>query len=57
MERENDTQIDAASAVMQSLYQTIVVKKELKLKSKLLIYLPVHIPTLNFGPKIWVMKG
>ena len=55
MQREADRQIGAASAVMQVLYWTIVVKKELSLKAKLLIYKLVYSPTLTYGHKLWVV--
>ncbi len=38
MEREIDRWIGAASAVMQALYRSIGVKRELSRKAKLLIY-------------------
>lgn len=37
MAREVDRQVGAASAVTQTLYQTVVVKKELSCRTKLLI--------------------
>ncbi|KAI3375063.1 hypothetical protein L3Q82_021584, partial [Scortum barcoo] len=38
MEREIDRRIGGASTVMQSVYRTVVVKKELSRKAKLSIY-------------------
>ncbi|KAK7881170.1 hypothetical protein WMY93_029579 [Mugilogobius chulae] len=55
MEREIDRRIDAASAVMQSLYRTVVVKKELSRKAKLSIYRSIYVPTLTYGHELWVM--
>ena len=55
MEREIDRRIGAASAVMQSLYRTVVVKKELSRKAKLSIYRSIYVPTLTCGHEIWVM--
>ncbi|KAI3354969.1 hypothetical protein L3Q82_004770 [Scortum barcoo] len=55
MEREIDRRIGAASAVMRSVYRTVVVKKELSRKAKLSIYRSIYVPTLtspmvmNFG--------
>ncbi|KAI3373866.1 hypothetical protein L3Q82_021979 [Scortum barcoo] len=55
MEREIDRRIGAASAVMRSVYWTVVVKKELSRKAKLSIYRSIYAPTLttymvmNFG--------
>ncbi|KAK7944758.1 hypothetical protein WMY93_000486 [Mugilogobius chulae] len=55
MEREIDRRIGAASAVMQSLYRTVVVKKELSRKAKLSIYRSIYVPTLTYGHELWVM--
>ncbi|KAK7929267.1 hypothetical protein WMY93_005662 [Mugilogobius chulae] len=46
--------IGAASAVMQSLYRTVVVKKELSRKAKLSIYRSIYVPTLTYGHELWV---
>jgi len=40
---------------MQVLRQTIVVKRELSLKAKLLIYWFIYIPTLTYGRELWVV--
>ncbi|KAI3352078.1 hypothetical protein L3Q82_020894 [Scortum barcoo] len=42
MEREIDRRIGAASAVMRSVYRTVVVKKELSRKAKLSIYRSIY---------------
>ncbi|KAI3358951.1 hypothetical protein L3Q82_015333 [Scortum barcoo] len=55
MEREIDRRIGAASAVMRSVYRTVVVKKELSRKAKLSIYRSVYVPTLTYGHELWVM--
>ncbi|XP_076876507.1 uncharacterized protein LOC143525918 [Brachyhypopomus gauderio] len=55
MEREIDRRIGAASAVMQSLYRSVVVKKELSQKAKLSIYRSIYVPTLTYGHELWVM--
>ncbi|KAK7940110.1 hypothetical protein WMY93_003436 [Mugilogobius chulae] len=55
MEREIDRRIGAASAVMQSLYRIVVVKKELSRKAKLSIYWSIYVPTLTYGHELWVM--
>ncbi|KAI3369679.1 hypothetical protein L3Q82_024522 [Scortum barcoo] len=47
MEREIDRRIGAASAVMRSVYQIVVVKKELSRKAKLSIYWSIYAPTLT----------
>ncbi|KAI3376133.1 hypothetical protein L3Q82_016652 [Scortum barcoo] len=54
IEREIDRRIGAASAVMRSVYRTVVVKKELSRKAKLSIYqsistLPLSPMVMNFG--------
>ena len=55
MEREIDRWIGAASAVMRSLYRSVVVKRELSRKAKLSIYQSVYVPTLTYGHELWVM--
>ncbi|KAK3565546.1 hypothetical protein QTP86_011913 [Hemibagrus guttatus] len=47
MDREIDRWISAAAAVMRSMYRSVVVKKELSWKAKLLIYQSIYIPTLT----------
>ncbi|KAI3373890.1 hypothetical protein L3Q82_022459 [Scortum barcoo] len=55
MEREIDRRIGAASAVMRSVYRTVVVKKELSRKAKL-SDLPVNLRShLTYGHELWVM--
>ncbi|KAK3525741.1 hypothetical protein QTP70_007388 [Hemibagrus guttatus] len=55
MDREIDRRIGAAAAVMQSMYWSVVVKKELSRKAKLLIYQSIYVPTLTYGHELWVM--
>ena len=55
MEREIDRRIGASSAVMWSMYLSVVVKKELSCKLKLSIYLSIYVPTLTYGHELWVM--
>ncbi len=55
IEREIDRRIGAASAVMRSMYRSVVVKKELSRKAKLSIYRSIYIPTLTYGHELWVM--
>lgn len=55
MEREIDRRIGAASAVMRSMYRSVVVKKELSRKAKLSIYQSIYVPTLTYGHELWVM--
>ncbi|KAK3568863.1 hypothetical protein QTP86_018965 [Hemibagrus guttatus] len=55
MDREIDRRIGAAAAVMRSMYRSVVVKKELSRKAKLLIYQSIYVPTLIYGHELWVM--
>ena len=55
MEREIDRRIGAATTVMQSLYQSVVVKRELSRKARLSIYRSVYLPTLTYSHELWVM--
>lgn len=43
------------STVLQVLYRTVVVKRELSWEAKLLIYHSIYIPTLTNGHKLWVV--
>ncbi|KAI3361713.1 hypothetical protein L3Q82_001949 [Scortum barcoo] len=55
MEREIDRRIGAASAVMRSVYRTVVVKKkELSRKARLsMVYRSIYVPTLTYGHELW----
>uniref|UniRef100_A0A8C6NIQ5 Reverse transcriptase domain-containing protein n=1 Tax=Nothobranchius furzeri TaxID=105023 RepID=A0A8C6NIQ5_NOTFU len=55
LEREIDGRIGAASAVMRALYRSVVVKRELSQKAKLLIYRSIFVPTLTYGHELWVV--
>ncbi|KAK3519557.1 hypothetical protein QTP86_003108 [Hemibagrus guttatus] len=55
MDREINRRIGAAAAVMRSMYRSVVVKKELRRKAKLLIYQSIYVPTLTYGHELWVM--
>jgi len=44
-----------AAAVMQSLYRTVVVKRELSVKAKLSIFQALYSPTLTYGHELWIM--
>ncbi len=55
LEWEIDRQIGATSAVMRSMYRSVVVKKELSCKAKLLIYQSIYVPTLTYGHELSVM--
>ncbi|TWW66958.1 hypothetical protein D4764_20G0009900, partial [Takifugu flavidus] len=53
MEQDIDRRIGAASAVMRTLHWSIVVKRELSHKAKLLIYQSIFVPTLTYGHELW----
>lgn len=55
MEREIDRRIGAASPVLQALYQSAGVQRELSWKAKLLIYRSIYIPTLTYGHELMVV--
>ena len=44
-----------ASAVMRTLHGSVVVKRELSRKAKLLIYQSIFIPALTYGHELWVV--
>lgn len=53
--KEMDRQFGAVSAVVQALYQTIVVKKELSHKATFLIYLSISVLTLTYAHDLCVV--
>ncbi|KAK3553016.1 hypothetical protein QTP86_031158, partial [Hemibagrus guttatus] len=55
MDRDIDRRVDAAAAVMRSMYRSVVVKKELSWKAKLSNYQSIYVPTLTYGHELWVM--
>ena len=55
MERKIDGQIGTASAVMQLLKLSVVVKIELSEKAKLSIYRSIYVPTLTYGQELRVV--
>lgn len=52
LEREINKRIGAASAVMWSLYRSVMVRKELSRKVGLSIYRSVFVPTLTYSLKL-----
>ncbi len=40
--------------LMRSTYRSVVMKKELSCKEKLLIYRSIYVPTLTYGHELWV---
>lgn len=51
-EQEIDKQTGASSAVMSTLYISVLVKGELNQKAKLLIYRLIFVPTLTYGHEL-----
>lgn len=49
---ETDRRIGAALAVMQMLYWSAVVKRELNVKVKLSIFPSIHIPALAYASRL-----
>ena len=54
-DEELDTRIGKASAVMRALHYSVVMKRELSKKAKLLIFKTVFVPILTYGHESWVM--
>ena len=54
-DEELDTRVGKASAVMQALHCSVVMKRELLKKAKLLIFKAVFVPILTYGHESWVM--
>ena len=54
-DEELDTRIGKASAVMQALHYSVVMKRELSKKAKLSIFKAVFVPILTYGHESWVM--
>ena len=52
---EIDQRIGAASAVLHSLYQSVVTKKEVSRRTKMAIFKELYRPTLIYGHEQWVM--
>ena len=55
LDKELDTRIGKASAVMRALSNSDVKKRELSKKAKLSIFKAVFVPILSYGPESWVM--
>ncbi|TWW77650.1 hypothetical protein D4764_12G0010400 [Takifugu flavidus] len=53
MKQEIHRRIGAASAVMRTLHQSVVVKRDLSQKAKLSIYRSIFVPTLTYGHELW----
>ena len=55
-DKELDTRIGKASAVMRALHYSVVMKRELSKKAKLSIFETFFIPILTYGHESWIMK-
>ena len=53
-DKELDTRIAKASAVMRALHNSVVMKRELSKKAKLSIFKAVFVPILTYGHESWV---
>ena len=54
-DKELDTRIGKASAVMRALHYSVVMKRELSKKAKLSLFQAVFVSILNYGHESWVM--
>ena len=54
-EQEISRRIGASEAVLQSLYHTVVTKRELSQKAKIFVYRAIFVPTLNYGHEVCFM--
>ncbi|XP_051931184.1 uncharacterized protein LOC127607121 [Hippocampus zosterae] len=54
-EREIDRRIGAASALMRTLYRSVVEKKELSQRAKRSIYRSIYVPAIIYGHELWVV--
>lgn len=46
-----------AVAALQSLHQSIVIRKEQSQKVKFSMYLSIYVYTFTYGHELWVMTG
>ena len=56
-DEELDTRKDKASAVMQALHYSVVMKRELSKKKKLSIFKTIFVPILTYDHEPWLMTG
>lgn len=42
------------SAVLWTLYKSALIKRELRVNSKLLIYFLIYVPALTYDRELWV---
>ena len=55
MEQEIDRRLSLVSAVMQTLYSSKEVKRELRLKARLPVDRSIFVPTLTYDHHLWVV--
>ena len=55
LDYEIDRRIGSASAILRSLYRSVVTKKEVSRRTKMAIFNAVYRPTLIYGHEQWVM--
>ena len=55
MEQEIDRRIGAASAAVQTLYWSVVAKRDLSQKAKLSVYQSMFVPTLTYAHELRLM--
>lgn len=53
IDRQIDKWIGSVAAVLQLLYQLVMVHQELRLWTKLSVYQSIYIPFLTYGHKLW----
>lgn len=53
-EWEINRRIGAVSAVLWTLYKSALIKRELRVNSKLLIYFLIYVPALTYDLELWV---
>ena len=54
-DKQLDTRVGKACAVMRALHYSVVMKQELSKKAKLSIFRAVFVPILTYGHESWVM--
>lgn len=57
MDIEIDKRSGAASAVVQSLHRSIVVKNKFRRKAKLSIYRSIYVPALIYSQELWAVRS
>ena len=52
---ERSRRLPDGSAVVWTLCQCVVVKRELSSKARLSVYQSIFVPTLTYGHELWVV--